>query len=84
VVSTDGLLGKEAKCLLKKLSTVLTDKWEKPYAVVRDYVNARMSIAIVQATHICLRDSRIPTSTISNRRPQWEDKARLSLFRSST
>jgi hypothetical protein len=64
VVSTDGLLGKEAKCLLKKLSTALADKWEKPYAVVRGYVNARISIAIVRATHICLRGSRIPTSTM--------------------
>jgi hypothetical protein len=84
VVSTDGLLGKEAKCLLKKLSILLSDKWEKPYAVVRGYVNARMSIAIVRATHICLRGSRIPTSKMSNRRPQWEDKAGLSLFRNST
>jgi hypothetical protein len=84
VVSADGLLGKEAKCLLKKLSKALADKWEKPYAVVRGYVNARISIAIVRATHICLRGSRIPTSTMSNRRPQWEDKAGLSLFRGST
>jgi hypothetical protein len=58
VVSTDSLLGKEAKHL------------EKPYAVVRGYVNARMRIAIVRATHICLRGSRIPTSEMSNRRPQ--------------
>ena len=68
----------------KKLSILLSDKWEKPYAVVRGYVNARMSIAIVRATHICLRGSRIPTSKMSNRRPQWEDKAGLSLFRNST
>jgi hypothetical protein len=38
VVSTDGLFGKEAKCLLKKLSILLFDDWEKPYAVVRGYV----------------------------------------------
>jgi hypothetical protein len=58
--------------------------WEKPYAVVRGYVNARMSITIVRAAHICLRGSRVPTSTMSNRRPQWEDKAGLSLFHSPT
>jgi hypothetical protein len=81
VVSTDGLLGKEAKCLLNKLSIILSDKWKRPYAVVSGYVNARMSIAIVRATHICLRGSRIPTSRMSNRRPQWEDKAGLGLFR---
>jgi hypothetical protein len=43
-----------------------------------------MSIAIVRATHICLRGSRIPSSKMSNRFPLWEDKAGLSLFRNST
>jgi hypothetical protein len=50
VVSTDGLLGREAKILLKKLSALLAAKWEKPYSQVCGYVNARMSIAIVRAT----------------------------------
>jgi hypothetical protein len=31
VVSTDGLLDREAKILLKKLSALLAAKWEKPY-----------------------------------------------------
>ena len=81
VFSVDGLLGKEARTLLKKLSTMLSDKWNKPYSQVCGYVNARMSIAIVRATHLCLRGSRIPTSQMSNRRPQWEDKAGLGLFK---
>jgi hypothetical protein len=82
VVSMDGgLFGKEAKTLLKKLSGLLAEKWEKPYSEVCGYVNARMSIAVVRATHLCLRGSRIPTrSKMSNRLPQWEDKAGLSLF----
>ncbi len=83
VVSTDGLIGKEAKTLLKKLSSLLADKWEKPYSVVCGYVNAQMSIAIVRATHLCLRGSRIPTSQMSDRRPQWEGNAGLGLFRNS-
>jgi hypothetical protein len=84
VVSTDDLLGKEAKCLLKALPIKLAEKWEKPYAVVRGYVNARMSIAIVRATHICLRGSCIPSSKMSNRRTLSEDKAGLSLFRNNS
>jgi hypothetical protein len=32
VVSTDGLLGKEAKILLKKRSALLAEKWENPYS----------------------------------------------------
>jgi predicted lipase len=78
------LTGKEAKTLLKKLSSLLAEKWEKPYSIVCGYANAQMSIAIVRATHFCLRGSRIPTSQMSNRHPKWEDKAGLGLFRHSS
>jgi hypothetical protein len=57
VVSTDGLIGKEAKTLLKKLSSLLAQKWGKSYSEVCGYVNARMSIAIVRATHIAINPS---------------------------
>jgi hypothetical protein len=39
VVSTDGLLGKEAKILLRKLSAMLAEKREKPYTEVCGYVS---------------------------------------------
>ena len=82
VVSTDGMIGKEGKALLKNLASRLAEKTGKDYSEVCGYVNARMSIAIVRATHLCLRGSRVPTSQMSNRRPQWEgDGAGLSLFR---
>jgi hypothetical protein len=32
-------------------------------------------------SHTLSRGSRVPSSKMSNRRPQWEDKAGLSLFR---
>jgi hypothetical protein len=78
--SCDGLIGREAGELLKRLSLRLADKWERPYSVVRGFVSARMSVAIVRATHLCLRGSRVPLSQIS-RRPQWEDRAGLGLFK---
>jgi hypothetical protein len=82
VVSTDILLGKEAKTLLKKISALLAKKWEKSYSEVCGCVNgAQMSITIVRATHLCLQGSHVPTSQMCNRRPQWEDKAGISLFR---
>jgi hypothetical protein len=79
VASTDGLLGKEAKILLRK--SILAEKWEKPHSEVCGFVNARMSIAIVRATHLYIRGSRVPTGKMCNRFPQWEDKAGLGLFR---
>ena len=81
VASTDGLLGKEASTLLKRLAAELAEKSGKSYAEVSGFVRARISIAIVRATHRCLRGSRIPTSTMSDRRTQWEDGAGLGLFR---
>ena len=41
--------------LAEKLSIRLAEKWEKPYSEVCGFVNAHMSIAIVRATHLCLR-----------------------------
>ena len=80
VVSADGLLGREASFLLQRLSALLAEKWGKSYSEVCGFVRARMSIAVVRATHLCLRGSRIPASQIAFRRPQWEDQAGLGLF----
>jgi hypothetical protein len=35
---TRRLIGKEAKIFLKKLSSLLAEKWEQPYSVVCGYV----------------------------------------------
>jgi hypothetical protein len=67
-------LGKEAKTLLQRLSALLAAKWGKIYSRVCGYVNARMSIVIVRATHLCLRGSRIPT----RRTPQASASSAIS------
>ena len=82
VVSADGLKGCEATVFMKRIAALLSEKWQRPYSEVCGYVNARISIAIVRATHLCLRGSRVPAAQMSNRRPQWEDRAGLGLFRS--
>jgi hypothetical protein len=81
VVSIDGLIGREANTLLKKISSLWATKASKSYSEVCGFVKARLSIAIVRATNRCLRGSRIPTSRMSNSRPLWEDGAGLGLFR---
>ena len=43
------------------------------------YVKARLSVAALRVTHLCLRGSRVPTQNISNRFSQWEDGAGLSM-----
>ena len=79
VLSVDGLLGREAKTFAKRLAVKLAGKWQKPYSQVAGYVKARLSIAAVRATHLCLRGSRVPAHNISNRFSQWEDGAGLAM-----
>ncbi len=80
VVSTDGMLGREATFFIRRLSLILAEKWHQPYSVVCGFIKACLSIAIARATHLCLRGSRIPTGQISNKRPLWEDRAGLGLY----
>ena len=58
-----------------------TEEWEKPYSIVRGFINARMSIALVRATNRCIRGSRTPASNMSNRF-RWEGGAGLGLLKS--
>ena len=79
IISTDGLLGKETDLLLRKVALQLTAKWHLPYSQVINYVRTRIAIAITRATHLCIRGSRVPVATISNKYPIWEDGAGISL-----
>ena len=64
VASTDGVLGKEAQSFLQRLSIRLASKWGRPYPPVCGYVNARIALALVRATHLCLRGSRRSTTSL--------------------
>ena len=47
IVSTNGLIGREATTLLKRLAALIAEKSGKSYSEVCGYVNAHMSIAII-------------------------------------
>ena len=47
VISTDGLIGREAKALLKQLLTKWAEKSGQMYSRICGFVNACMSIAII-------------------------------------
>jgi hypothetical protein len=58
VVSVDGLLGQEATMFSKYLTAKhVASKWQCTYSEVCGYVNAHLSITIVQVMHLCLRRS---------------------------
>jgi hypothetical protein len=73
VVSTDGMLGEEAKRVLQRIAGTLAKKWNKPYSQMVNFVRTRISIGIARATHLCIRGSRIPIKLICPRNPHWED-----------
>ena len=66
----DGLLGVEATATLKRIASHLATKWRHHYSKMCGYVNSRVAITLVRATHCCLRGSRVPAHQISVQRPQ--------------
>jgi len=60
--SVDGILGTEARFFLRRLADRLSSKWDRPYSSVMGWVQARLSFAVLQATMICVKGSRIKWS----------------------
>ena len=73
VVCVSGLLGREASALNKRIALFLARKWDTHYSVTCGYVNARMSVAILRASHLCIRGSRVPFRHTSTKITQWDD-----------
>jgi hypothetical protein len=72
---------KEAQVFLTVLPARTATKNGKTYSRVMGNMMAHLSIAIIRATHVCLRGSRVPTSRMSNMHPHWEDKAGMTLLK---
>ena len=58
VVSTDGVLHREAEHFLKRLAARLSAKWQKPYSQTMYFVSVCLFVAILWATVHCLRGAR--------------------------
>ena len=80
VVSTCGVVGKEGKKVLARIAHIISQKSARDYSDVCGFVRARMSIAITRATQYCIRGSRIPTSQMTTRIPQWDDTAGMGML----
>jgi predicted lipase len=74
------MLGREGRTFAKRLAAKLANKWQKSYLEVCVYADARLSIASVRATHLCMRVNRVRVHKVGIRYPQCEDGAELSLF----
>ena len=80
VVSVDGVLWRETTLFLKQLARHLRERWDKPLSQVLNFINTKMSIAILKASHQCLRGSR--KSDEQRGRGIGEDGTSLGLYRS--
>ena len=69
------LLGLNAQNILRVLARALSKKWSRPYSAVMGYVRARISLAIVRGSHLCLRGSRVPVPPMSYACPSDADPA---------
>jgi hypothetical protein len=56
--SVDGIAGREAWNVEKRLATQLAGKWNHEYSQTVYYVRVRMAIAVVQANSLIIRGSR--------------------------
>eukprot|EP00978_Attheya_sp_CCMP212_P044252 scaffold305250_cov77-Attheya_sp.AAC.2 len=65
--TADGLLGKEANELVKRLASKTASHWRTTYLKVCGYFKAQMSIAILYAIHKCLQGSQVSAKSISSR-----------------
>ena len=79
--SVDGLLGVEATTTLKRLASRLATKWKQSYPKTCGHIKIRIVITLVRTTHRCIQGSWVPAHRISVQQPQWEDGARINLFR---
>ena len=74
VYSVDGIAGREARNVEKRLATQLAGKWQCEYLQIVYYARVRMAIAVVQANSLLIRSSR---DRQQPRRPLIPDGAAL-------
>ena len=53
--SVDGLMGVEATATLNRLASCLATKWNQSYSKTCGYINSRIAITLVLATHRCIQ-----------------------------
>ena len=75
IVSTDGVIHREAEHFLKRLAARLADKWMTPYGQVMYFIRARLSLATLRATVHCVRGARKKMASL-----HMDDGAAMSLM----
>lgn len=77
VFTVDGVPGKEAKAFTKHLAAKLAAKWKREHSETCTFVRARLQMALVRSTSLCLRGTRNHSLC---RHPAWEGGSGLALY----
>ena len=58
VFSASGVMGHEASVFYKRLASLLSDKWNYPYATVLGWIRCRLSFCLLRSAIQCIRGAR--------------------------
>ena len=58
VFSASGGMGHEASVFYKRLASLLSDKWNDPYATVLGWIRCRLSFCLLRSAIQCIRGAR--------------------------
>ena len=61
VFGTNGGMGADCNCFLKRLAEKLSEKNEEPYHITITWIRTLLSFEILRSIHACVRGSRTPT-----------------------
>ena len=65
VFGTNGGMGADFNCFLKRLAEKLSEKNEEPYHITITWIKTLLSFEILRSVHTCVRGSRTPFHKIS-------------------
>ena len=60
VFGTNGGMGADCNCFLKRLAEKLSEKNEEPYDITITWIRTLLSFGILRSVHTCVRGSRAP------------------------
>ena len=64
VFGTNGGMGADCNCFLKRLAEKLSEKNEEPYHITITWIRTLLSFGILRLVHTCVRGSRTPLHKI--------------------
>jgi hypothetical protein len=82
VYSVDGMAGREAKMMEKRLASYLANKWHRPYPQMVPYVRLRIRMALARSMSLLIRGSRdrepargfVQSGSALHVRQTWEER----------